>query len=212
MELHQISGNKMGRVFILLLSVICIFGIIDNIIRDGLTTWTPSIFKEIYSMPDSYSILLTLGLPLLSVLGSTLCLAVHKKIKDHVKLCALFFLFAIVFLSIMVLCMPLDSWIITLICFAVSALLMSAINNCITSIVPLELRDMADSGAIAGVTNTFCYMGSTISTYALGVIADSAGWNGAFNFLIILCMVALAICAIYLPLHHWFALDKKRKM
>lgn len=211
MELHQISGNKMGRVFILLLSAICVFGIIDNIIRDGLTTWTPSIFKEIYLMPDSYSILLTLGLPLLSVLGSTLCLSVHKKIKDHVKLCAVFFLFAIVFLGIMVLCMPLNSWIITLICFAVSALLMSAINNCITSIVPLELRDMADSGAVAGVTNTFCYMGSTISTYALGVIADSTGWNGAFYFLIILCIVALVICAIYLPLHHWMALDKKRK-
>ncbi len=210
-KLHQISGNKMGRVFILLVATLCIFGVLNNLIRDGLTTWTPSIFKDIYQMPDSLSILLTLGLPLLSILGSSLCLKVHKKVKDHIKLCSTFFLVAMLFLGMMILCMPLHSWIITLICFAISALMMASINNCITSIVPLELRDMADSGAIAGVTNTFCYLGSTISTYSLGAIADASGWNGAFIFLLLLCVFAIALCLIYLPLHHWLALDKKRK-
>lgn len=212
MELHQISGNKMGRVFILLVALICVFGVINNLIRDGLTTWTPSIFKEIYGMDDSLSILLTLGLPLLSILGSSLCLKVHKKIKDHVKLSGVFFVVAIVVLGVMVACLSLNSWVITLVCFAIAALMMACINNCITSIVPLELRDMADSGAIAGITNTFCYLGSTISTYTLGAIVDrTGGWSGAFYFLIALCALALVLCAIYIPLHHWMALDKKRK-
>ena len=210
-QLQQISGNKMGRVFVLLIALICVFGVLNNLIRDGLTTWTPSIFSEMYHMPDSLSILLTLGLPLLSILGSSLCLKVHKKVKDHVYLCSIFFFVAMIFMVIMVLCMPLNSWVITLICFAVAALMMASINNCITSVVPMELRDMADSGSIAGITNTFCYLGSTISTYALGAIADSAGWNGAFYFLIALCALTLGICLVYIPLHHRLALDKNRK-
>ncbi len=213
MKLHQIKGNKMGRVFILLIVTLCLFGVLNNLIRDGLTTWTPSVFYELYHLDDSLSILLTLGLPMLSVLGSTICIMVHKKIRDHVKLCGIFFAAAFLAILIMVLLMPLNSWLITLLCFAFAALMMASINNCITSVVPLELRDMADSGATAGITNTFCYFGSTLSTYVFGALADSSsGWLSVFYLMLALTAFAGLICCVYIPLHYRLALDKKRKV
>lgn len=212
-QLHQIGKHKMSRVFILLLSMICLFGVMDNLIRDGLTTWSPSIFYEVHHLPNSMSILLTLGLPLLATLGSFICVSVHRYIRDYIKLCTIFFIGAAISILVMVLCLPLNMWFITVLCFAVSALMMAVINNCVTSIVPMELRDMADSGATAGVTNTFCYLGSTLSTYILGSIVDRTGsWNGVFYFMIGVCASAVIICLVYIMLHTKIAVDKKRKI
>jgi sugar phosphate permease len=84
--------------------------------------------------------------------------------------------------------------IILLVLFGVSAMLMSAINNVITSIIPLYMREKMDSGLLAGVLDTFCYVGSTLSTALLGFIADNSGWSGVFNCLLVFGAIACAAC------------------
>lgn len=66
---------------------------------------------------------------------------------------------------------------------------MHAANNFITSFVPLKLRDNFNSGLLAGILNGCGYVGSTISSYGLGAIADKNGWNGVFVVITVLCLV-----------------------
>ena len=73
-------------------------------------------------------------------------------------------------------------------------MLMSAVNNVITSIIPLYMRDRMNSGLLAGVLDTFCYVGSTLSTALLGFIADSRGWTGVFTALLVFGGIACAVC------------------
>ena len=42
----------------------------------------------------------------------------------------------------------------------------------VTSILPLNLRDRANSGFVAGILNGCCYVGSTFSSVGLGAISD----------------------------------------
>ena len=77
--------------------------------------------------------------------------------------------------------------------FGISAMLMSAVNNVITSIIPLYMRDKMDSGLLAGVFDTFCYVGSTLSTALLGFIADRSNWSGVF-----ICLFIFGIAACML--------------
>lgn len=49
-----------------------------------------------------------------------------------------------------------------------------------TGKVPMSVPDKKSSGFYAGVMNGSAYIGSTISTYGLGLIADKSGWNGTF--------------------------------
>lgn len=193
---------------LVLLGVIFIFAILNNLIKDGLTTWTPSVFYELFGLPDTLSILLTLGLPMVAFLGSSVCLALHKKFRDYVFLCGIFYFVTFIAMGIMILLLPQKSWVITLACFILCSLMMSAINNLITSLFPLEMRDYMDCGKIAGICNAFCYVGSTISTYALGAIADTKGWNGVFYLLLFLTVAALLICGIYLPFRNKINVDK----
>ena len=74
---------------------------------------------------------------------------------------------------------------------------MSGVNNVITSIVPLYSRDKIDSGLMAGLLNTFCYIGSTLSTSLLGKIADTRGWNDVFICILIFTVISFVLCLAY---------------
>ena len=72
---------------------------------------------------------------------------------------------------------------------------MNSVNNVITAIAPLQLRDKLNSGVFAGVLNGFCYLGSTISSYGLGVIADGGGWK-----LVFYCLLGISGVSMFLAL------------
>ena len=173
------------------------FAVFDNLVKDGLTTWVPMILKEIYTLPDYLSILLTLVLPVLSIFGTMVAVTLHKKVKDFIMLCALLFFCAALFIGTVIICLPSGLLIVTLGCFGIVACLMSGINNVVTSMVPLYWKNQVNSGKLAGVLNGCCYLGSTLSAYGLGVIADAGGWTAVFWLLLILCVAAVIIAALY---------------
>ena len=74
---------------------------------------------------------------------------------------------------------------VTIGCFAIVSCLMAGVNNIITSMVPLNLKkNGANSGLLAGLLNGCCYLGSTISSYGLGAVADGFGWRAVFVLLL----------------------------
>ena len=99
-----------------------------------------------------------------------------------------------ILIGLIILTLNLKSAPLTLILFGGIACLMAAVNNVITSVVPLYSRDKIDSGLSAGLLNTFCYVGSTLATSLLGKIADTKGWNDVFICLLIFTVVSFAVC------------------
>ena len=57
------------------------------------------------------------------------------------------------------------------------------------------MRGKVNSGLFAGILNGFCYLGSTISSYGLGAIADGFGWTAVFWTLIIFCAL---VCLVWI--------------
>ena len=184
--------------------VLCFCAVGVNLIKDGLTTWVPSILKEEFSMSDSVSILLTLLLPVVSVFGNVGALKTHKIIPDYVNHCAVVFavIAAFIFGIIGSLTFKLVSFM--LIGLVAVNFLASSLNNLITSIFPLFMRGKVNSGLFAGVLNGFCYAGSTISAYGLGIIADNFGWKAVFFTLIGFCAFTMAVWIFYTYLKRFF--------
>lgn len=150
--------------------------------------------KELYATPDYLSILLTLFLPLIAVFGTVVAVYFNKYIKNFVSLCGLFFLVTTLALVVNVLFLK-SSAAVMLICLSIISLFTSGTNNIITSMLPIYYKDKANAGLLAGVLNGCCYVGSTLSSYGLGLIADNYGWEVVFYVLIacaaICCVIAL---------------------
>lgn len=180
--------------FIISLAVILISAVTNGFIKDGITTWVPSILKEEFGVPSSLSIIVTLILPVLSVFGTSLVNLLHRRQKDENALNGIFYFATVILAGLIILTLNLKSVPLTLMLFGGIACLMTAVNNVITSVVPLYSRDKIDSGLSAGLLNTFCYVGSTLATSLLGKIADTKGWNDVFICILIFTVVSFTVC------------------
>lgn len=164
--------------------MIGLFGAIGSLIKDGLHTWVPSILKTSFGYPDSLSIALSLIMPLFGLFGSRISLFLSGRFKDF------FTPFLILFCTVLSFTVAVKFsvggsgalvGVITLVLFGLLSLFCYSINNFVTSVVPMKMRDAYDSGTLAGILNGCAYVGSTVSAYALGAIADRFGWNGVFT-------------------------------
>lgn len=192
------TTRKSKKAVYIMMCVLAIYGVIANLIKDGLGTWVPSILKENYKLPDSLSIILTLALPLVAIFGNFIAVKINGKINDFVYHCALMFVISGVITSGVMISFKHEApWVFALFGFTVVSLLSSSCNSLITSIVPLFVRDEVNSGLTAGVLNGFCYLGSTLSTYGLALIVDKYGWMAMFSTLCAACAVSVVCAAVY---------------
>ena len=185
---------KLGWLWVPIIAL-AFFAVVDNLVKDGLTAWVPVILKEEYNLPDYISILLTMLLPILAIFGTTVAVTLRKKVNDFVTLCALLFFVSAVSIGVVILCLPTGWFVVTLAGFGIGSCLMAGVNNIITSMAPLYWKEKVNSGLLAGVLNGFCYMGSTLSMYGLGLVADMGGWNAVFVLLFSLCVASVVIAA-----------------
>ncbi len=190
--------SKAERKLILAsICVLCFCAIGVNLTKDGLTTWVPAILKEEFSVNDSLSILLTLFLPVLAIFGNAFALNIHKKIPDYVNHCVATFAVIAVILGIIIGSLMLKIVVFMLLGLITVNFLASSLNSLITGIFPLFMRGKVNSGLFAGVLNGFCYVGSALSSYGLGAIADNYGWVAVFYTLGSFCILTFIVWTGY---------------
>ena len=190
--------KKVSLSFIICIFILGFFAVVDNFVKDGLTTWVPMILKETYNLPDYASILLTIVLPILAIFGTFVAVNVHKKIKDFVILSSVLFFVSGIFITVVILCLPTGQFVITLASFGIVACLMSGVNNIVTGMAPLYWKEkFNNSGFLAGILNGCCYVGSTISAYGLGFVAENRGWNFVFALLAGFCFLTVVVAICY---------------
>lgn len=191
----QTSAAK--KCLYLTICVLCFFAVSINLIKDGLTTWVPSILKEEFHMSDSISILLTLLLPMLAFFGNTLALKLHKMFSDYVNQCAVVFAVVAFFIALIIGSLKLGLMVVMFLGLLVVNCFIASLNNLVTSIFPLFMRGKVNSGLFAGIINGCCYVGSTLSAYGLGAIADHFGWTSVFWTLAGCCVIIFAVWFVY---------------
>ena len=193
------ENDKAGKSIIYItIFVLCLYAVIVNLTKDGLTTWVPSILKENFAMSDSVSILLTLTLPIVAIFGNLVALKTHKFIPDYITHCFVVFIIIGGIVGVIIAGISQTQIIFTLVGLMFVNFMASSLNSLITSIFPIFMREKVNSGLFAGVLNGFCYVGSTISSYGLGLIADNFSWISVFWLLIGCCFFACIVWCIYI--------------
>ncbi len=190
----RVRGRELAAVFI----VPGVLAAIVNLIKDGLNTWVPEILKMSFGYGNSLSLTLTLVLPLLGMGGSALALWLHKKFGNFLILSGVIYLAETVAVAGITAILRSGNTGVaaggaTVALFGCVSLFTHAVNSALTSVAPMLLREKYESGKMAGILNGSAYVGSTISAYGLGAIADQSGWNGVFVLLLALSALATAL-------------------
>ncbi len=194
-EKKKVDGTgTMFRVFGFAVVPIFFISVCTGLIRDGSSTWMPVLLTEIFEMPDFFSILLTLGLPLMGVFSAFLSTRLIKRTKNALVSCLLSGGLALV--VTVVLAFAFDVHVALLVfLFMVLSIAAYVMGNTLTSVLPLYYKDRLKSGQTAGIVDAVIYLGSALSTLFLGDLVDGLGWSAFMVFLLVCAVVVTVMSA-----------------
>lgn len=176
-----------------LIPLIGVLAIGNGFLKDTVTTWVPTLLYEEFGLPEAFSVIITLVLPLTAFFGTAFGLFLRRYIHSHTLLMGLLYAASALVLGVIYVARPLGSILLTVLCFAAITCFMAAVNNIVTFLIPMEQKN---SGMFAGIMDAFCYVGSTLSGFLPGLIIDGAGFGTLLFCLPITAVVFAAVSLI----------------
>ena len=202
--------------------------ILQGMLRDGVSSWMPTLLIEDFGMASEDSILCTVSLALFSILAFILAGQFYKKLFKNEVACAAavwgFASVAALLLALLMSARTIDPASATGILATIAnskvfatvmsysavpaILFMTLINGAIHAInlmlighVPKRFRKYGNISTISGVVNAFTYVGSAIATYGIAKLAETQGWQ--FTTVVWLAMALLGLVCCVTAMFKW---------
>lgn len=170
--------------------------IVQATLKDSVTQWVPQFFSSQFNSNTSFSLLLTMFLPVVNVTGAFFSKSVNNKLKNEAKTSAVFFAIALLFLIILLIFSS-KSMLLSLISMIMVTNCMFAVNVMLITIIPLKFAKYGNVSTVAGILNATAYIGCAASNQIAGGMLFHSSWNTVIIFWLILAVVAIAFCFIY---------------
>lgn len=166
---------------------------VQGTLKDSVTQWTPEFFSSQFGSSTTFSLALTMVLPIVNVTGAFIAKKVNKKINNELKTAVIFFMIAVGFLLLLRVFAG-KSAVLSLVCMAGVTNCMFAINVMLITIVPLHFSKHGIVSTVGGVLNATAYIGCAATNMVAGKILDNTGnWNTLFVFWIALGVIAAVV-------------------
>lgn len=175
------SENRKGGIIPLALAsglfIIMIPSFLHGMMRDGITNWVPAMISEVYGVSTSFSVFVTIALPIFNAFGAYLVTPLYKKLgENEMKTAGVTALVALVPLLLMLFMSKLPVYL-TIVLLAVTTSVMYALNYLIISLVPVRFKNYGFTSGISGILNSGTHIGCALSSYGFGAIAEKTGWT-----------------------------------
>lgn len=197
-EKEKTAGSKI--TFRMLLAsgfiLIAVAIVAQGMLRDGITDWVPTFIKETFNINSENAILLSVAIPIFSVISLKLIGIINKKfVKDEVKGAGITFVIAAICCVILTYgTFKLQNQWITLIVSALVVGCMHAINFFLICIVPAQFEKYGMVSTMSGIINSLTYVGSAAALVGFGAISDKWGWNACVISWCCIAAVGIILC------------------
>jgi len=197
-KLPQKKEKATGGLFPLLLMagifIILPADAIHGAIKEGITTWVPTMITEVYSTAPSFSVFLSIILPIFNISGVYIITPIYNKVfkKDELKTSAGILLFALIPLSLLIFMKHFPA-VVSVALLAIITTSLHSFNYMIITLVPMHFSYCGRTATVTGIMNATAYVGCAAATYGFGVISDKIGWNGSIFVWIGLTIAALLV-------------------
>lgn len=178
-----------------------------SIIKDGITTWTPTIITEQFMTKPEFASLVSSLIPLISLFGAVLSkLFMEKLLHDELKSSALMFALAGLMFILLFLVGSLNIFVM-LVLLALVIALMLGVNTMVISLVPLRFGKYGCSATMTGIMNSIAATSCGVSTYIAGLISKIYSWDVVFGVFLGLCAVGLVLSLVVV--RRWIRFKQK---
>lgn len=170
--------------------------ILQGMLRDGVTTWTPSYISEIYGLNSEISILSGALLPVFSIFCLEAARQLHtKKWKNPLQCAGVFF--AVGTVTVLALfCSSGYSVMSSVLLLALFTGCMQGVNLMLISMLPRYFVKYGKASTVSGMLNACTYIGSAFSMYGFARFSEYAGWKKLVVLWICLSAAGVVLCLL----------------
>lgn len=159
-------------VFFIMIAIV-----LQGMLRDGVTTWTPSLLSETFSLPVEHSILTGVCIPVFSIAAFWIVSVIHrKKFKNEVLFSGIIFALG----TISAAALTFLNGKSPALSVGLSALLtgcMHGVNLMLICLLPGHFKKSGNVSFISGLLNFCTYVGSSIAIYVIAKLTEKYGWS-----------------------------------
>lgn len=175
------------------LFIIIIPSFLHGMMRDGITNWVPTMITEEYGVLPSFSVFLTIVLPIFNSFGAYIITPLYKKLGcNEMKTAGICAFFAIIPM-ICLLFIGTIPVIISIFLLALTTMSMYSLNYLIISRVPVRFAGSGYTSSVTGILNSFAYIGCAVSSYGFGAVSQKSGWSAV----VIIWIISAVLTAVF---------------
>lgn len=168
--------------------------VVNGVLKDGVATWVPSYISENFAVTAALSTLLTVALPIANLSGAYIAGWLNRRLGGEFLASAVLYGGSLLALTALLLCGRWSVWL-TVALFALVTSLIHGANTIYTSLMPMHFQRYGAAATAGGFLNGMTYVGSALSVYGIGAMAERWGWNPT-----ILAWVGLTLAALVVAL------------
>lgn len=168
--------------------------IIQGSLRDGVTTWMPSLISETFNLSNNISILTGVIFPVFSIIVFQIISKIYRKaFRNELILSGI--MFAIGAVAALLLGMFRNAnAVLTVIIAAALIGSMHGVNLMLICMLPPHFSKYGRISLISGAFNSFTYVGSALSAYGMAAYTENFGWNSMVFFWSAIALTGGIIC------------------
>lgn len=192
------NGTKSFKAVIISSGLLAILVpvIVHGILKDGVTAWVPTYISQTFGTPPSMAILVTTVLPVVNLTGAYGARYLFERLHRN-ELRTAFVFFGTAFLSLVLLWrFGTRSMVFTVALLSVITSSMMAVNTLFINLLPLRFEMYGRVSAVSGIFNSAAYLGTAISTFTIGIMAEALGWQCTIFGWLGMSAVAGVICLL----------------
>ncbi len=191
--LFNLSSKKKKFTF---LAVMLFLSLIANLMYYLIMQWIPSMLNEEFNMPLSYSLLITLCVPIVTFICNLFAINICNKNSNPFTIGSILIGSSLAFLAPMLFVHDFNI-ILSIVCLILYITLSSAGRLVYTSILALNMRTQMNTGAYLSAINSIASVIAGVAPPIAGTIIDSIGYRSLF---VILFAVGVLCLLIYLAI------------
>lgn len=183
-------------------------------LRDGIESWLPTLYSEAFGREASESTLISVVLPIFSILMMSFTTALHKTkfFGNEVRSALVLFGLSAVAGVPLYFIMGIDATWARMLSLAMTMLMSGAMHGCnlmLISCLPGRFAKAHRSATTSGLCNAFVYIGAALSMYGIAAIAENLGWNATILSWIVVAVIGVIASVLALKSYTGFIDEEK---
>ena len=180
---------------------------VQGALKDGVTTWVPTYISETYGLSAILAITSTMVIPVFNLLGVYLASFANLHwFRNEVRTAGAFFVVSAAAILVLRLSSG-RSMAVSFLMLALATTAMMAVNTMLIAVLPSYFGVIGRASSVSGLLNSSVYAGGAVSTYGIGALSVTLGWNATIVIWFLMAAVSAVIC--FLTVRKWIAYRKE---